>query len=158
MTETKGKFSNWWEKQTGAPPKTWHKILITVFLLVFLFVFYVTLDANKYKAFVHVVDGKSVIGVNPTSEALDFGDLAKGTSAVRRVDIKNGTAIPMWVSVIKTGDLGELVSVDKKSFVLKSGDEEKVEFSIYIPASASIDSIYKGRVYVFKVPTFGLIK
>ena len=48
------------------------KIVLAILLIVFLFAFYVTLDANKYRALVQVVEGEGRVGVNPTAEALDF--------------------------------------------------------------------------------------
>ena len=67
--------------------KRGEKILAVVLVIVFLFVFYIALDANKYQATVHVIEGEGKVGVNPTTERLDFGDLSPGTSAIRRVDI-----------------------------------------------------------------------
>src|SRR3989344_9346822 len=71
-----------WHRLTGEPLKMWEKIVGVILALVFLFVFYVVLDANKYRATVHVIEGQGRVGVNPTTELLDFGDLSPGTSAV----------------------------------------------------------------------------
>lgn len=146
----------WWKNSTGAPLRTRDKIVLIVFGVIFLFVFYVTLDANKYPALVRVVAGEGKVGVNPTDQALDFGDLARGTSAVRRVDIQNGTFMPMYVLVWKVGNISSLIDVDKPNFRLGPNSGTKIEFSSYMPASAEVDKIYKGRVYIFKIPTFGL--
>lgn len=156
--ESKGRnrLTIWFEKKAGRPIKTIDKVFIVLMAVVFLFVFYVTLDANKYRAMVRVVDGEGKVGVNPTTEALDFGDLSRGTSAVRRVNISNGTSIPMYVIVVKTGDVSELIDISKNYFTLAPRKEEKIEFATYIPASARLDANYKGRVYLFKIPTFGL--
>ncbi len=153
---TKRGFSLWWERTTGAPMKVRHKVGLTIFLVIFLFIFYVVLDANKYRALVHVIEGEGKIGVNPTDLALDFGDLSRGTSAVRRVDIKNGTFMPVFVFMFKTGSISDLMKIDKNYFRLKGGEEAKIEYTTYMPASAEIDKNYTGRVYLFKIPTFGL--
>ena len=52
----------WWNglKRTG-------KIASIILAAVFLFLFYVALDANKYQALVHVVEGEGRVGVNPTT-------------------------------------------------------------------------------------------
>ena len=141
-----------------APPKAQikltllEKLLAGFSLLVFLFVFYVTLDANKYQAQVLVVEGEGRVGVNPTSERLDFGDLSRGTAAVRTVTVKNDTFIPFFVSVVRIGDISNLMKLDPNNFILRQGKEEKIEFTTYMPASAEIDRIYTGRVFVFKIP------
>ena len=149
-------MSSWIEKKAGRPLKTKDKVLGIVLLVVFLFVFYVVLDANKYKALVNVIEGEGAVGVNPTSEALDFGDLARGTSAVRRVDINNGTFMPVYVMIWKVGSISDLVDIGKNNFRLAAHSEEKVEFTSYIPASGEVGRNYTGRVFLFKIPTFGL--
>ena len=128
------------------------KIILFVLLLIFIFAFYVTLAANKYKALVRVVAGSDKVGVNPTDQALDFGDLSRGTSAVRRVAIENGTSLPLYVFAVRTGDIRTLIKLDKNYFRLAPHTSDKIEFSIYMPASAEIDREYDGRVYLFKVP------
>ncbi len=145
-------ISKWWEKMTGEPLKTWEKILGVVLLVVFLLVFYITLDANKFKATVHVVEGESVIGLNPTTERLDFGDLSRGTSAVRRVEVKNDIPLSTYVVMFKTGEISDLIDISKNFFRLKPREETKIEYSVYMPASAETDKIYDGRVYLFKIP------
>lgn len=132
------------------------KILISLAVVAYLFVFYVVLDANKYRAVVHIIEGAGRVGVNPTSESLDFGDISLGMSARRRVDIKNDTFMPMRVLVWPTGDIKDLMDVSDKNFRVGPHSETEVEFITYIPASATIDRDYDGRVYIFKIPTFGL--
>jgi len=146
----------WVEKQAGRKLNMWDKVVGTILIIVFLFAFYVVLDANKYKMTVNIVEGAGKIGVNPTSESLDFGDLARGTSAVRRVNILNGTFMPVYVMAFKTGDISDLVDIDRNNFKLSSDEEVKIEFATYVPASAEIGRVYNGRVYLFKIPTFGL--
>lgn len=132
------------------------KIIIGLVVLVFLFLFYVALDANKYSAQVRVIEGEGKVGVNPTSESLDFGDLSLGTSAIRRVEIINGTFMPMYVYVFEMGSISGLMNISKNNFTLAPNESTKIEFATYIPASALIDEEYSGRVFIFKVPTFGL--
>jgi hypothetical protein len=138
------------------PLKTYQKVVGIIILVVFLFVFYVVLDANKYRAMVRVISGEGRVGVNPTTEALDFGDLSRGTSAVRRVELRNGTFMPVFVMIWKTGEIASLVDVSQNYFTLEPRTDTKIEFSLFMPASAEIDKTYSGRVYLFKVPTFGL--
>ena len=167
MDEIKRKFKNgrlrrrfsldrWWQEKTGEPLKTSEKVLATVFVFIFLFVFYVTLDANKYVAQVRVVEGEGQVGVNPTTEALDFGDLSRGATVVRRVEIQNGTFMPVFVIVVKTGDIADLIKINKNYFELKQGGDIRIEFTNYIPASADVGRVYDGHIYLFKIPTFGL--
>jgi len=141
----------WWNglKRTG-------KIASIILAAVFLFLFYVALDANKYQALVHVVEGEGRVGVNPTTERLDFGDLSRGASAVRTVKVENGTFMPMYVAILKFGKLSDLTDISKNYFKLLPDTETEIEFLTYIPASAEIGANYTGRVILFKIPTFGL--
>jgi len=124
--------------------------------IIVLFLFYVVLDANKYRATVHVIEGQGAVGVNPTDQALDFGDLSLGTTAVRKVTIENGTAMPMYIAMFKIGKISELMKIDNNFFKLPPRDTAEIEYTVFMPASAVVDSTYNGRVYLFKVPTFGL--
>jgi len=128
------------------------KIVYGLVLAVFLVVFYITLDANKYAAQVHVIEGQGRVGVNPTTEKLDFGDLSPGTQTVRRVDIQNRTPVPVWIAIVRFGDITDLMKIDKNFFVLPGNAETKVEFTVYMPASATVDATMTGRVILFKIP------
>ncbi len=144
------------EMTAGRSIKTSDKIIGGVLIIVFLFLFYIVLDANKYSATLRVIEGQGKVGVNPLTTSLDFGDLSRGTSAVRKVDLSNGTVMPMYVAIVKTGSFSDLVTVSENNFKLLPGTTKKIEFAAYVPASAEIDKIYNGRVYLFKIPTFGL--
>ncbi len=144
------------EITAGRSLKTSDKIIGGILIIVFLFLFYIVLDANKYGATLRVIEGQGKVGVNPLATSLDFGDLSRGTSAVRKVDLSNGTPMPMYVAIIKTGSFSDLVTVSENNFKLLPGTTKKIEFTAYVPASGEINKIYNGRVYLFKIPTFGL--
>ena len=153
----------WIEKQAGRKLNTWDKVVGTILIVVFLFVFYVVLDANKYSMQVLVIEGEGRVGVNPTTELLDFGDMSKGTTAVRTVTLNNGTFMPMQVLVWQMGGITDLVDITFKedgrpyeSFKLKSDTEVKLDFAANMPASVQPGTKYTGRVFIFKIPTFGL--
>jgi len=133
-----------------------HKILAGGMAAIFLFAFYVTLDANKYRAELNVIEGEGKVGVNPTSESLDFGDLSRGSQAVRKVKLANGTGMPVYIVVWKFGSLSELMTIDHNYFRLASHDETEINFATYVPASAGVGTKYTGRVYLLKIPTFWL--
>ena len=155
--ETRGKklslrIRGWWSNVTHVPMNTREKVTAAIMIIVFLFAFYLALDANKYRALVHVIAGEGKVGINPTADALDFGDLSRGTSAVRRVDLTNNTPIPMYVMILKVGSISDLMKVDKNFFTVGAHASTTIEFTVYMPASASTDSDYTGRVLLFKVP------
>jgi hypothetical protein len=141
-----------WQRLVGEPMKLHEKIVAILFILIFLIAFYLTLDANKYQAQVRVIAGEGKVGINPTTLALDFGDLSRGTAAVRRVSIQNGTGIPLWIASFKLGGISDLMDADKNYFIIKPGGEDKIEYTVYMPASAEIDRLYTGRVFIFRIP------
>lgn len=132
------------------------KIITIILSVVVLFLFYVVLDANKYRATVHVIEGEGTVGINPTDEALDFGDLSLGTSAVRKVTIENGTGMPMYIAMFKMGNISELMKINNNFFKLPPHERVEVEYLVFMPASATVGETLSGRVYLFKIPTFGL--
>ena len=138
---------NFWKRMTKS-----EKVLAILLIIVFLFVFYIALDANKYQAQVLVIEGEGKVGVNPTTERLDFGDLSPGTSAVRRVDIENGTGIPMYVAIARFGSINDLMKLNKSFFVLPAHTKDQIEFTTYMPASAPIGQKLTGRIFIFKIP------
>lgn len=128
------------------------KALLALGGIVVLAALYIALDANKYAATVHVIEGEGKVGINPTTERLDFGDLSPGASAVRTVTVTNGTAIPIYVFTLRLGGIAELIKQEPSAFVLAPRSEKKIEFSVYMPASAPIGSTLDGRVFLFKIP------
>ncbi|MEK7643424.1 MAG: hypothetical protein AAB372_03190 [Patescibacteria group bacterium] len=143
---------SWWERQTGERLKASEKVFGIISLMIFLFVFYIALDANKYKTQVHVIEGEGKVGVNPTTTSLDFGDLSRGTTAMRAITITNDTSMPFFVSVLRLGSIGDLLKQDPNNFMLRKGEQKKMEFTVYMPASATVDQHYTGRIIVFKIP------
>ncbi len=140
---------NFWRRMTKG-----EKILAIVLIIVFLGVFYIVLDANKYSAQVLVIEGEGRVGINPTTESLDFGDLSRGTSAIRRVGIENQTPIPMWIAVVRVGKISELMDLNKNYFTLSPRSADRIEFTVYMPASAQVGSKYTGRVFIFRIPIY----
>lgn len=109
------------------------------------------LAADRYEATVVVVDETSRVGVNPTTEKLDFGDLSRDFSARRVVTVSNNGPIGVRVLVIKTGLIAELIEVDSANFRLKPGQSREISFSLRIPPSAPTGQL-RGGVMVLKIP------
>jgi hypothetical protein len=109
------------------------------------------LNAEKFKAQVQVIEGEKKVGVNPTTEMLDFGDLSVDTSATRVVTMK-AQGMDTFVHITKLGGISDLIKINENNFTLKKGDEKKIEFAMYMPKSAPAGNWYKGYVMIFKVP------
>ena len=116
--------------------------------------------ADKYKAVVNVVpeiEGErgleKVVGLNPTEESLDFGDLSRDLTMTRFVNIKSEGNMPVFVMVWKFGEVSDLIKLNKNYFKLNPGEEFRLEFTIYVPPSAEHRK-YSGNVWIFKIPVF----
>ncbi len=139
-------------RQARGRKPLWKKIVWGIVILILLVVVVQVVLAQKYKATVLVIEGEKKVGVNPTSESLDFGDLSHDTSAVRTVTLKSGGNGDTYVYIMTFGALSDLIKISENNFVLKSGQEKKVEFSVYMPVSAKIGERMNARVWIFKLP------
>lgn len=135
-------------------PKKRSLLKIIVWIMVAVLVFFIIVQiavADKYEAQVIVIEGEKKVGVNPTTERLDFGDLSFDTSATRYVSLQAG-GMDTFVYVMKFGSIAELIDLNKNGFTMREGDEERLEFSLYMPPSAPVGEKFTGGVWVFKIP------
>ena len=108
--------------------------------------------ADKYKATVLPIEGEKKVGVNPTTEVLDFGDLSKDTSATRTISLKSSGGYGTYVYVLPFGSVSELMKISDTKIYLQPGEERKIEFSVYMPGSATVGKRMDGSVWIFKLP------
>lgn len=142
-------------KKTGKKKITPKKVLKMAFLFMLLLVVWFALvqylAADKYGAVVKVVEEGGKIGVNPTAESLDYGDLPKGNALTRFITVENNGDLDVYVMIAKVGGISELIKIDKNNFVLSSGDSAKIELLLEMPISADKEG-YEGKVIIFKLP------
>jgi len=146
------------KKEKTAKPKK-RKIGRIIGLIVILvaiwFISIQIMAAERYDMKVQVVefeDGiRPVMGINPTGESLDFGDLSHGIGSTRYVSLKNDSSKDRYILVWKRGEIADMVQLSKSAFVLKAGEEIQLEFSTHIPPSAEY-RYYTGKVMIFKWP------
>lgn len=128
------------------------KKIIWLIAVIVLFIAVVQIAvADKYSAQVIVIEGEKKVGVNPTDQNLDFGDLSADTTATRYVTLKAAGADTL-IFVWKFGEIAELIKLNKNNFIIHQGETEKLEFSLYMPPSAPINKKYSGYVWIFKLP------
>lgn len=126
------------------------KFLLIIVLLIVVVALVQVFSAAKYSALVQVIK-EDRIGVNPTGNALDFGDLPRDKSAVRTVNLVSNGNTGTYIMVWKFGGISDLIKVDKNYFTLKPHTTERLEFTAYIPNSANYQ-YYKGEVIIFQIP------
>jgi len=126
-------------------------VILGVIAVVAVFAVVQIVNASKYDMVVNIVDGENRVGINPTPERLDFGDLSRNTRLARQVTVANGGGMESFVMVWKRGELSDLIRVDKNFCVVHPGEESEISFEAKIPASAETRK-YEGKVWVFRVP------
>jgi len=129
------------------------KILWIIGIIIVILLAVQVVNAAKYKMVVNVVEGENVLGVNPMTERLDFGDLSRNNGMIRYVSMQNGGGMPIYVIAWKFGNISELIKLDQNYFTLNSGEEVKIAYEIHIPDSAQIQK-YSGWTIVFRLPKF----
>ena len=129
------------------------KLVILIILAVIgIFVIVQFINAAKYEMVVNVVEGENVLGLNPTTERLDFGDLSRNNGIARQVSIQNGGGtFGIFVAAFKFGELAGLVNLDRNFFVLKPGEEAQISLEVFIPPSAETRK-YEGKIWIFRLP------
>lgn len=130
---------------------TLKKVLLIIVVIIAVVLVVQIINATKYKMIVNVVEGENIMGVNPTAEKLDFGDLSRNNGMTRYVTLENGGRFSAYVVVWQFGDISHLVKLDKNFFSLEPGEGAKLSFDISIPPSASIKK-YSGSVWIFRFP------
>lgn len=127
------------------------KILIGIGIIIALIVIVQIVNAAKYKMVVNVKEGENILGINPLTESLDFGDLSRNNGMTRYVAMNNGGNFPIYVIAWKFGEISDLVKLSKNYFTLNPGEEVKLAFEISIPPSAQIKK-YSGWTIIFRLP------
>lgn len=127
------------------------KIFLGIVILIVLFIAIQFINAAKYSMVVNVKDGENIMGINPLSDNLDFGDLSRNNGMTRYVTFKNGGTSPVYIAALEFGDISGLVKIDKNYFTLNPNEETKISFELSIPPSAETRS-YSGSVWIFRLP------
>ena len=65
-------------------------------------------------------------GLNADTDALKFGRLMPGTSALRSIFVGNNATFPLKVAIFKSGQMKDWVKVSENNFVLKNDKLYKI--------------------------------
>lgn len=125
-------------------------IYLTFFAIIWIF-FVQYIAADKYEVKVAVKNDRSIIGINPREDSLDYGDMPKNNSAIRYITVKNDGKMKVYVKMFRYGEITELIKESDSGFILNSGEDKKIEFLLTVPSSAE-EKTYNGRIIIFKTP------
>jgi hypothetical protein len=100
------------------------------------------LQSETFFASVNVTDR---IGFDVNSSALIFGNVIRGGSSTRHINLRNGYEYPVVAIVRAEGEIEELLHFDK-GILVGEGETKRVGFSV-IPSSDE-DGLYVGNVTI----------
>ncbi len=121
----------------------------TVILILLVWGAVIARSTSIYSAQVLVPEG-GAIGIPPPT-GLDFGDVPRGASAEKRIQLTNEGRLNTYVVVFTWGSIGDLLNVSDAFFNMKPGEKRTLTFEASIPISAP-QKKYTGRVFVVRLP------
>lgn len=133
--------------------KKWHIIMIVVIALLGIGVYFFLTSTNIYSAQAVAVEADSPIGMAPFTDRVDFGDVPQGKGVTKTVVLENtgdnDNTIRVWIM----GDISQMIDVEPgRTFELKAGTSQDVDFLFSMPASAEVGEKFTGRIIIFKMP------
>ncbi|HLC90129.1 MAG TPA: hypothetical protein VJG65_04155 [Patescibacteria group bacterium] len=160
-SETQNQPTSQEKNPTEIKKRKWPKgkiiVLIIALIIVWLFAVQI-MAADRYQAVVKVAGGENQLGINPLSDKLDFGELSRDNGASRFVTLSAKgecrfclSGGEKFIMIWQFGEISDLIKISKNNFVLKPNEDQRIEFSLYVPVSAQ-EREYRGQVWVFKLP------
>ena len=101
------------------------------------------IQTNTFYASVNVTDG---IGFDINSTALTFGNVVKGGSSNRNINLLNDYPFPVVAVIRVDGDISPLLNYED-AVGIKSNESKKLSFNVIAPVSYD-ENFYSGNVTV----------
>ena len=120
-------------------------------LLVLVGTFFVQ-SMTIYNSQVIAKETGSAIGIAPFTDRIDFGDIPQGAGVGKTLMLENAGTVPNQVIVFVFGNISDLVEIEPSSLSLEPGESRQVEFKLLMPASATPERKYSGKVIVLRLP------
>ena len=126
--------------------------LLALGVLLLLGVTFLFQALTIYDAQVIVKAKGEPFGVAPFTDRIDFGDIPQGETIGKTLVVKNEGTVPNSISVFVIGNIGNLVKVNPDSLTLKPGESREIKFQLTMPASATPERKYTGKVFLLRIP------
>ena len=133
--------------------KKWHVTLIIIIALLGIAVYFFLTSSNIYSTQAVAVEAGGPVGVAPFTDRIDFGDVPQGKGVTKTVVLENtgdnDNTIRIWIM----GSISQMIDVEPgRSFELKAGTSQDVDFLFSMPESAPVGKKFTGRIIIFKLP------
>jgi hypothetical protein len=126
--------------------------LILVLVVLVLAAVYLARGISWYSAQVIAKEAGSPTLFAPFPDRLDFGEVAQGGSEIRTISLENSGGASVYVKVFILGSIGGLVKIEPNSFSLKQGESQDIRLTLGMPASATLEKKFSGRVIILRFP------
>lgn len=107
--------------------------------------------AEKYEAFVNVVEAGKTAQAGSETDRIDYGSLPQGESSVRFMTIENKGKRDAYVKIVPAGSLRKMLKAEPGAFALKPGESRKVELILETKDNSKVRE-YEGKILIFKIP------
>ena len=125
---------------------------ITLGVVLILVVTFLIQAITIYDSQVIVKEEGSAIGIAPFTDRIDFGDIPQGAAIGKTLVLENVGAVANYITIFIIGNISDLVRIEPSSFSLEPGESIEVDFKIQMPASATPEKKYTGKVIVLRLP------
>ena len=105
-----------------------------------------------YDSQVIVKEAGAAIGIAPFTDRIDFGDIPQGAAIGKTLVLENDGAVANYITIFIIGNISDLVRIEPSSFSLEPGESAEVDFKMQMPASATPEKKYTGKVIVLRLP------
>ena len=126
--------------------------LIALGVLLLLVVTFLFQALTIYDAQAIAKASGEAIGMAPFTDRVDFGDIPQGQTVGKTLIMANEGSVPNQINVFVIGNIGDLVKVAPGSLSLEPGETVEVKLSLTMPASATPEKKYTGKVLVLRLP------
>jgi hypothetical protein len=127
-------------------------VLIALGVVLLLVVTFLFQALTIYSAQAVVKETGSPVGIAPFTDRIDFGDIPQGAIVGRTLLMENAGVVPNQINIFVIGNIGDLVKVEPSSLNLEPGESAEVELELTMPASATPEKKYTGRVFILRLP------
>ena len=126
--------------------------LIALGVLLLLLVTFLFQALTIYDAQVIAKEKGAAIGIAPFTDRIDFGDIPQGQTVGKTLIMENEGAVPNQINIFVIGNIGDLVDVEPSSVSLEPGETAEVDLELTMPASATPEKKYTGKVFILRLP------
>jgi hypothetical protein len=133
--------------------KKWQILLAVIVVILIVAVFFFARSTNIYSTQAVAVEAGKPIGMAPFTDRIDFGDIPQGDNVTKTVVLTNNGDSDNTIKIYVLGSISQMITVTPgKSFELKAGKTQDVDFKLMMPASATVGKKFTGRIIILKLP------